>query len=243
MEQHPAPEHRLFKVEQAVLLAEHQEAHHGGEGIPQAGGDGRALDAQVEEGDQRVVQDDVGHAPRHGADQGQLGPVGGNQVQGEVIHQQNGDGEQQVIAQIGVAVAEHRRGEAHSSQQGVHERVAQCHHHRAHHGVGEDQQSKILPGLLLFALPHLLHHHGAAAGGQHPGHRRNQGNGRDGQVDGGQGLHADQVGDEQPVHHGIEGVEHRHHNGREGKAQDVFAHDGQVVRIQFGFHEVLLSCF
>ena len=67
----------------------------------------------------------------------------------------------------------------------------------------------------------------------------NQGDGRGGEVDGGQGLHSDQVGDKQPVHHGVKGVEHRHHDGGEGEAQDVSACDRQVIRVQF-LHDVLI---
>ena len=47
VEQHPDPEHRLFKVEQAVFFPEHQEAHHSGDGVAQAGGDSRPLDTHV----------------------------------------------------------------------------------------------------------------------------------------------------------------------------------------------------
>ena len=74
-------------------------------------------------------------------------------------------------------------------------------------------------------LPHFFHDHGAAAGGQHSGDGRDESNGRGGEVDGGQGLHANEVGDEQPVHHGVESVEHRHDDGGEGKTQNVFACD------------------
>ncbi len=108
MKQYAAPEHRSFEVEQAVLFAEHQETRHGSDGVTQARGDSRTLDTQVKKGNQNIVQNDVGHAPRHGADQGQGGFVGGNQIEGEIIHEQNRDGEQQVVAQVGAAVAEYR---------------------------------------------------------------------------------------------------------------------------------------
>lgn len=125
MEQHTAPKDRLLKMEQRFLFAKHQETHDSGDGISQTSGDGRALDAHVKQGDQHIVQDDVGHATCNGADQGQLRLVGSDQVQRKVIHEQDRDGEQQVVAQIGVAVAEHRRGEAHRSQEGIHQGIAQ----------------------------------------------------------------------------------------------------------------------
>ena len=86
VEQHAPPEHGPLEVEQIVPLPKDQEARRGGEGVPQPRGNGGPPDAQARQGDERVVQDDVGHAPRHGANEGELGPVRRDEVEGEVIH-------------------------------------------------------------------------------------------------------------------------------------------------------------
>ena len=57
-------------MKQAVLSAEHQKARRRSNGIPQPRGDGRAKDAHIQQGDEYVVQYDIGHAARHGADEG-----------------------------------------------------------------------------------------------------------------------------------------------------------------------------
>ena len=142
-----------------------------------------------------------------------------------------------------MAVSEDLRRQAHGPQQDVHQAVAQGHHDGPHHGVGQNQQGEVLPGLLFPALPHLFHYHGAAAGGQHPGHRRDEPDGRGREVDGRQGGGADEVGDKQAVHHGVERVEHRHDDGGKNKAQDVPSRHREVVRIQTGFHSASLPQF
>ena len=71
VEQHASPKDRLLEVEQAVPFTEDQKARRRGEGVPQPRGGGGPPDAQARHGDEHIVQDDVAHAPRHGADEGQ----------------------------------------------------------------------------------------------------------------------------------------------------------------------------
>ena len=114
--------------------------------------------------------------------------------QGEVIHEQDRDGEDEVDPQIVLTVGKDPLGQSHGPQQGAHKSVAQQHHHRAHYRIGEDEHGEVLPGLPLLALAHLPHDHRAAAGGQQTGYRCNETNGRGGEIDGGQGVRANEIG-------------------------------------------------
>ena len=120
---------RLGKMKQAFPAAEYKQAHQGCHGIPQTSGHGRSADSHVQNGDENIIQYHVQHASRYGADQGKGCLLGGNHIEGKVVHQQNGDGKQQIAAQIRGTVARHLPGHLQASENAAHDRISQNAHH------------------------------------------------------------------------------------------------------------------
>ena len=92
------------------------------------------------------------------------------------------------------------------------DRQADAHRHQG-------QKAEVPPGLLQISSPHLVGHHGGAAGAQHDPHGQGKADGRIGHIGGGQGVLSHQAGNQHPVHDGVEADHQHHNNGGQGKAQ------------------------
>ena len=187
------PADRPDKMEQAVPVGEHQQAHDGCDGVPQAGGNRRPADPPAENGDKQVVQHDIGHAAGDGAEQGKGRLACCDHIEGEVIHQKNRDGEQQVTAQIFPAIGGDLRGQGHGAEDLPHEQIAQPAHHKAGQDIDQDQKRKVLLCFIGLSLSHLSHDSRAAACGKHGGNGRHQRDDGIDQIEGRQGAGPDQV--------------------------------------------------
>ena len=87
--------------------------------------------------------------------------------------------------------------------------------------AGVDDEGKIAVRLGQISLAHGSGHHGAAAGAQHEAHRGKNHQGGHDEVHRREGGLPRVVGDEDAVHHAIDGGKDQHDHCGEGKAQQL----------------------
>ena len=206
------------------------------QGLADAGGQGRALDAHLREGpppeDHHRVEDDVGHTTRHHAHHGDHHPAGGLE---DLFHRHGrGDHHREQERDAGIAhshIHDHLvRGE--HPQEGGHHRDA---HHRQDDPVQNVPQNALgRGGVGLFGVlgPQVIGDHRVGADGKADGHGVDQILHRVDQGQGGHGVLAD-LGHIVAVH---DVVQRRHHHGQHHRQRH-----GQHQR-QDGprFHKALL---
>ena len=113
------------KVQQLAAIGKQQRSHHGSHRVSQAGGNGSARNAHLEYLNKQVVEQDIEHTAGDGGEHRQGGTSTGNHVQSKVVHQQNRYREQQVTAQVSVAVVKHLLGKTHTGKDFVHQGIAE----------------------------------------------------------------------------------------------------------------------
>ena len=189
--------------------------------MAQAGGDGRAGHAPVEHGDEQRVQHHVGDTGGHGDDKAQAGLLGGDEEALEHVLQHEGKREAGDDAAIEHAVVDHGVCRAQEIGHGAHgeeahggQNKAQQQGEQHHHGEGA-------VGLVLLALAQQLGHEGRAACADHKAHTAQDHDEGHDQIDGGEGGLPGEVGDEQAVHHAVDGREDHHADGWQREAQQL----------------------
>ena len=225
-------------MQEALFLCKHKQPDYRSHRIAQPGCDRCTTDPHLENRKEKIVQYHVQHAAGHRADQGKRRLFACNHVEGELIHQQDGDDKQQISVQVFHTVALDLRRQVDAGKKRPYRQGAEQVHGRPHHNVHQDQEGKVLPRLLCLPFAHLLHNYRAAPCGEHgrnSGHKLYH---RCGEVDGRQRVRTDQVGYEQPVNHRIKGHKYRHQDGWNRKPQDVSQCDRPMVSVLI-FH----GCF
>ena len=110
-------------MKQAVFLGKQHNSHYRRNRIPQAGGNRRPRNPHIKYSDQNIVKDHIQHAACNGADHRKIWLPGGDHIKGKVIHQQDRDCENQIAAQIIVAVIKYNRRKVHASKDAVHDKI------------------------------------------------------------------------------------------------------------------------
>lgn len=186
-----------------------------------AGGDGRAGHTPVENGDEERVQHHVGDAGGHGDEKAQAGLFGGNEEALEHVLQHEGEGEAGNDAAVEDAVGHHGVRRAQQTGHGGHGDDAHGGQHCAQQQCEQYQHGEGAVGLVLLALAQQLGHQGGAAGADHKAHAAQDHHEGHDQVYGGKGRFAHEIGDEQTVHHAVDGREDHHADGGKREAQQL----------------------
>ena len=132
------------------------------------------------------------------------------------LHDGKGTGQQENPQIVVAIVVQSLCSAQHPDQRSQKDKAKQL-EGKCENGAGEDNHGKVFLGLLGLALTHIFCDDGASAGGEHDRHGDdNAGDGID-DVQGRQGVFPYDVGDENPVHHLIQGHEYQHNGGGQGK--------------------------
>ena len=208
--------------------------------LAQAGGDGRAGHTPVKNGDEERVQDHVGDAGGHGDEKAQAGLFGGDEEALEHILQHEGEGEASDDAAIENAVGHHGVRRAQQTGHGGHGEDAHGGENDAQQQGEQYQHGEGAVGFVLFALAQQLGHQGGAAGANHKAHAAQDHHEGHDQVYGGKGRFAHEIGDEQTIHHAVDGGEDHHADGGKREAQQLAIREMIGQPYELG-HKNLLS--
>ena len=218
-------------MKEAASAGKYKQAGYGCDRIAETCGDGGPADPHIKYGDEDIVKRHIEDTARYRTDEGKCGLLRSDHVQSEIIHQQDRYGKGQVAAKIRDAIILNLSGKPHAAEDRFHYGIAEHTHEKADDHIYQNQKCEIFSGFVGLVLAHLLHDHRAAAGCQHCRDGSHQLYDRSGQVDGGQRVRADQIGHEQPVHHGVEGHKNRHCDGRNGEFENILPCNWFVVGI------------
>ena len=190
---HFEPEGRFRKMKQVLLLAEYEQAGNGRYGVAKTCGNGCAFDSHMKERDEKIIENHIQDAARNGAYERKARFFRSNHIEREIVHKQNGDGKQQITAEIPGTVTGNFPGKPHISKNIFHDQIAEQAHNKADSHIDDYQESEIFSGFFRFLFSHFFHNDRAAAGSEHGRNCGYQLDYRSGQVDGRKRVRTNQV--------------------------------------------------
>ena len=205
-----------------------EQRNHAADILADGCGESRADHAEPQHRDEQRVEHDVRHARGDRDIQAEVRPLRRHEEALERVLQHEGDERDENDAPIAHAVGQECLVRAKQAGDGLKEQQAEHRENRAERDEQVHEQRERLVGFALIADAEHIRHECAAAGTEHEAHRAEDHQKWHDEVDCGEGIRADEVGDKNAVHHAVDGRKGHHDDGRERKAEQFAI--GEVLR-------------